>query len=401
MRTSRSAVAVAAILTVPLLFGMQSRSSICPGPLGPEVSGLRMGLQITTRRSNGVDRYDVRIRIRNTGPDAITLVGHAPYEGKTNTYAEWLKAEMCFETFPELLPPSAQTGGAMRTSPNPKTTIDPGEEFTVSWSSQGRCLKTEDYYNTTPYFASEGLYSVRARILLNTPEHRQILLHSNTQPISVGGIVTLPKYGVARVIQQDLRKQNVVLSLGSHHRIAKGDRFRVPGRFPSGWMLTVTQVSPWSCMATAERTGPDKEDMEPLPPKQAKAQLWEFGQADTSRESRRRPFLTPIARRLSTLELESVRIGMTRKELEKLCYIDGAISSLTAERYVIKKLPPGGPEGIVLKINVSLKPAELSEEIYQDPEKFRKWRIEHGWRPSERDVVMSISRPYREPPYCD
>lgn len=392
MRTSRGPVLIATIVTVTSLVGMQSQSADAPEPLGPEVSGLRMGLQISTRYSDGVDHYDVRIRIRNTGSDAIMLVGPAHYEGKANTYAEWLKAEMCFETFPELLPPSAQTGGAMRATPHPQITIAPGEESTVSWTSRGRYLKTEDYYNTTPYFASEGLYSVRARILLHTPDHREILLHSNQQAVSIGGSVTLPKYGVARVIQRDLEKQHVVLSLGARHRIAEGDRFRVPYRFPSGWMLTVTEVHTSSCIATAEKTGLHKEDMEPLPLMHGKAQLWEFGQPSTHRE---------FSRQLSVPELKSIRLGMTRKELQKFCHIDGGISSLTAERYVLKERPADGPEGKVLKIDISFRPAELSEEIYSNPEKFRKWCIEHGSPFNDTDVVMGVSQPYWEPPYCD
>lgn len=76
---------MAAIVTATVVLAAQSRSSALPGPLGPEVSRLRMGLHITTRHSNSDGHYDVHIRIRNTGPDAITLVGFAPYEGKVNT----------------------------------------------------------------------------------------------------------------------------------------------------------------------------------------------------------------------------------------------------------------------------------------------------------------------------
>jgi len=347
------------------------------------------------------DLYDVHIRLRNTRPDAITLVGPAPYEGKAYTYAEWLKIETCFETFPELMPPSAQTGGAMRATPNPQATIAPGEEVTVSWTSGGHYLKAEDYYNTTPYFPNEGLYSVRARILLHTEDRREILLHSNTQPVSVGGSVGLPKYGIAHVVQQDLQKQHVVLSLGSHHRIAKGDRFRVPYRFPSGWMLTVTEVRPWSCIATAEKTGLHKEDMEPLPPKHGKAQLWEFGRPGARREPPPRSLATPVAQQLSVPGLKSIRVGMARKELERFCYCDGGLVNLTTERYILTEQPPDRPEGKVLKISVSFRPTYLTEEIYRNLEKLTEWYIGHRPRPSDTDVVMSVSQPYWEPPYYD
>lgn len=308
---------------------------------------------------------------------------------------------MCFETFPELMPLSAQTGGAMRATPYPQTTITPGEEVTVSWTSRGRYLKAEDHHNTTPYFASEGLYSVRARILLHTEDRREILLHSNEQTVSVGGSVALPKYGVARVIQSDPERQHVTLNLGSHHRIEKGDRFRVPTRFPSGWMLTVTDVRTSSCVATVERTGPHKEDMEPLPPKHGKAQLWEFGRPDARRESPHQPLVIPVAQQISAPELKSIRTGISRKELEEFCYPDGGLSTLTTRRYILTRQPPDRPDGMVLKISVSFRPTCLSEETYRDPEKLTEWYIGHRPRPADTDVVMSISRPYWEPPYYD
>lgn len=390
MKSARYAMIGGSMAVVLLLLGMNSRSSSEIGLLGPEVDGLRMGLRITTRNIKGEDAYDVRIRILNTGSRPVTLVGPAAYEGKDNNYAEWLKAEMCFITFPELLPPSAQTIGAMRESPNPQTTIRPGEEFTVSWSSQGRHLKSEDYYNTTPYFPSDGLYGVRARVLLGTKEGQEILLHSNEQAMCVGGSVALPKYGVAQVLRRDEEKQQVVLSLGSRHRIAKGDRFRVPGRFPSGWMLTVTEVNISSSRATAERTGPHKNDMEPLPPEGGKAQLWEFGQRDAIREP-------------AVEENQLIHAGMTRRELEKVYRVDGGIfSPFEGERYVLRDQPVDGPKGKVLKVKVRFRPADMSDDVFQDAKKYREWMTENrtGYG-SDSDIVVYISKPYWEAPYFD
>ena len=390
MKLARCAMIGGGIIVVLLLLGMKSHSPPEISLLGPEVGGLRMGLRITTRNIKGKDTYDVRIRILNAGSQPVTLVGPPAYEGKSNNYAEWLKAEMCFITFPEILPPSAQTGGPMRTSPNPQTTIRPGEEFTVSWSSQGRYLKSEDYHNTTPYFPSDGLYGVRARVLLRTKEGQEILLHSNEQAVCVGGSVALPKYGVALVWRRDEEKQQVVLSLGSRHRIAKGDRFRVPGRFPSGWMLTVTEVNISSSRATVERTGPYKDDMEPLPPKSARAQLWEFGRRNEARQP-------------SAEKDEFLYVGMTRREMEKAYQRDGGIfSPFEGERYVLSNQPADGPEGNVLKVKVRFRPANMSEKVFRDAKRYREWmaenRTEYG---SKSDIVAGISAPYWEPPYFD
>jgi len=390
MRSARYAMIGGGMAVMLLLLGMKSQVNPEISLLGPEVNGLRLGLRITARNIKGKDMYDVRARILNTGSQPVTLVGLAPYEDKLNNYAEWLKAEMCFITFPELLPQSAQTGGVMRTSPNPQTTIRPGEEFTVSWSSEGRYLKSEDYYNTTPYFASDGLYGVRARVPLRIKEGQEILLHSNEQAVSVGGSVALPKYGVGYVVRRDEEEQKVVLSLGSRHRIAKGDRFRVPGRFPSGWMLTITEVNLASSRATVERTGPHKDDMEPLPPKNGKAQLWEFGQRKVIQEP-------------AVEENQLLHAGMTRGELEKVCHGDGGIfSPFQGQRYVLRDQPADGPEGKVLKVRVRFRPADMSNEVFQDAKKYREWMTEqrksYG---SASDIVVHISEPYWEPAYFD
>ena len=277
MKTAKYILACGGLLIVLFLLGMEFALDPEMQGFGPEVDGLRMGLDITNQYTDNINTYHVRIRIRNTSDQPTTLVGYAPYEGKINNYAEWLQAEVSFSTYPEIIPPSAQTCGAFRTSPNPQTTIDPGKEFTASWSSQGRYLKPDDYYNTTPCFTSDGLFGIRAHIHLLTDGKKEIVLYSNDQAVSVGGSVALPKYGVATVIQRDEKKNEVLLSLGSRHRISKGDQFHIMDRFPYGWMMTVTEVDPTTCRASIRISG-DPKKMEPLPPLHARAQLWDFGQ---------------------------------------------------------------------------------------------------------------------------
>ncbi|MBN1124570.1 MAG: hypothetical protein JXA82_06155 [Sedimentisphaerales bacterium] len=381
MKRARCLVACGSMALLLLLIGMKANPDWQIDSLGPEVKGLRMGLKIQSSFVQDKDWFEVRIQIVNTRSEPVTLVGRAPYEGELENYGEWIKAEVCFMTFPEVLPPSAQTGGAERISPNPTTTLSPGEDITVSWTAEGRYLKSEHYYNTTPYFPSDGLYGTRARISVHTDKGENILLHSNEQAVSVGGRVVLPKYGVAYVTHRDEQNRQVRLSLGSEHRTEKGDRFRVSGPFPSGWMLTVDEVHPWFSVATVEKTGPHKEELALLPPMHSKAQLWEFGQKNN----------------------ESVTVGMTRGQLEKSAHHDGGIFTYHSERYILNEQPTGGPKWKVLKVKVAFKPADVSDEIYNDPVKFREWIRTKRKADifSEDDIIVSISDPYWEPPFMD
>lgn len=97
-----------------------------------------------------------------------------------------------------------------------------------------------------------------------------------------------------------------------------------------------------------------------------------------------------------------VHIGKTRRELEKVYYGDGGIFSLfEGERYVLKDQPPDGPAGHVLKVRILFRPASVSDEVYQDPKRFREWMLEQKGYGSEDDIVVDISEPYWEPPYGD
>lgn len=97
-----------------------------------------------------------------------------------------------------------------------------------------------------------------------------------------------------------------------------------------------------------------------------------------------------------------VHVGKTRRELEKVYYGDGGIfTPFQGQRYILKDQPADGPEGHVLKVRVLFRPANVSDEIYKDPKKFRKWMLEQKGYYSEDDIVVDISAPYWEPPYVD
>jgi len=403
MELKRYLIVFVSLTVLLLLLGMKSHPNQDINTLGPEVKGLRMGLDIQASSKSGKDSYTVRIWIVNTGSSPITLVGKAPYDGKSESYAQWLKEEMCFLTFPELLPPSAQTEGFERMSPNPQTTLSAGEKFTVTWKAEGRYLKSEHYYNTTPYFPSDGLYGVRAKVIVHTDKGQDMLLYSNEQVVPVGGSVALGKHGLAYVTHRDQEKQQVVLSLGSHHRIAKGDLFRVPGSSFSGWMLTVVEVRSFSSLATVEKSGPHKDTLEPMPPINGKAQLWEFGQRKAVLE-----VSAEFEQIKSMLEVSAehakhlVHVGKTRRELEKAYYGDGGLFiPFEGQRYILKNQPPDGPKGHVLKVRILFRPANVSDEVYRDPKKYREWMLQQKGYCSQDDIVVDISAPYWEPPYFD
>ncbi|MBX9724071.1 MAG: hypothetical protein K2X81_21875 [Candidatus Obscuribacterales bacterium] len=89
-----------------------------------------------------------------------------------------------------------------------------------------------------------------------------------------------------------------------------------------------------------------------------------------------------------------VKVGMTRAEVEKKLTVDGGIStSFKSERYVVKaSSTPGASK--VSKVDISFKPAGMSDEVYY----LGKWVAA---KQSPGDVVMKVSAPYEEPPYCD
>ncbi|GEM_PF-1451943 len=242
---------------------------------GPENQGLRLRLAIETTHRDGQDHHTVRIGIVNVSSAPITLAATPAYESHAKDYATYLKAEMSFITFPEILPPSAQTAGNMVTSPPPAITIKPQREFKFQWQSKGRLLKNKDYYNTTPYFPGPGLYSVRARIKVLTKEGKEIPLYSNEQTVSIGGSAAMPKYATAKIVRIDSENKVVTIDLGSHHKIQKGDEFYCAGPFPNYWKLKVMKVRPWNCEASVTVHGNTKR-IDPMPPQHAVAQLWCF-----------------------------------------------------------------------------------------------------------------------------
>ena len=214
--------------------------------------GLRLRLSVTTTVEKGIDVHSVRLNLLNVGAAPIILVAHWPYEENKGDYAEFFKSEVGFLSFPEVVPESAQTAGSVRTSPQPEQEIGPGGSLTVGWTAKGCCLKEKDHQNTTPCFPSDGLYGVRARIIVVTKDGKRVLLVSNEQPVVVGGSLQIPKYATGRVVSGQPDKKAVTIDLGSDQKIEKGDQFMIRWGLEAAWRVTVTEVGTWFCEGAVE-----------------------------------------------------------------------------------------------------------------------------------------------------
>lgn len=78
-------------------------------------------------------------------------------------------------------------------------------------------------------------------------------------------------------------------------------------------------------------------------------------------------------------QIETIRPGMKRKDLDELFTVDGGVSMRTEQRYVLRECD-------CIKIDVRFKtPPEARKGIWEDPE----------------DVIESVSKPYLEWPIMD
>lgn len=208
---------------------------------GSENQGLRMNLRIEDAGSNQEDVYKVVIQMANAGTTSIELTSQWEEEKDKGDYGEYLKKAVVLSSFPDAPLFHAQTlASAGRTSPQPTLEIKPGDSVTFEWVTAPRRLKPEGYYNTTPKFSSDGLYSIRAKFLAKSKHGNRILLYSNDCQLAVGGSTAMPKFSVARIIDSDAEKRTVILNLGSDQKIEVNDRFK------SGtlmlWEVVITEV---------------------------------------------------------------------------------------------------------------------------------------------------------------
>jgi hypothetical protein len=92
--------------------------------------------------------------------------------------------------------------------------------------------------------------------------------------------------------------------------------------------------------------------------------------------------------------IPNVKVGSTRAEVEKTLQPDGGLSvPFESERYMVQS-PTGTETGAVLKLNLTFKPAGMSDAEYY----LGKWADPSQ---SPQDILMRISPPYVEMPYLD
>jgi hypothetical protein len=236
--------------TVPLLLAaflaLAAAAPAAEPPLGPENHGLRLGLHIARSEKDGADLFRVTLRIRNAGPP-VTLVADWPYEDLRGDYAEFVKCNVDFLTFPEVSPAVLRTAGPRRASPQPTRHLERGEEFVVSWTASKRLKPpgTFELENTTPDFPVPGRYGVRARLLVRTDEGRRILLASNEVPVPVGGSDRMPPAATGRILEARPRRGTVLINLGSDQGIRRNDTFLAFWGQEASWHLRVRLTTPW------------------------------------------------------------------------------------------------------------------------------------------------------------
>jgi len=92
--------------------------------------------------------------------------------------------------------------------------------------------------------------------------------------------------------------------------------------------------------------------------------------------------------------LNEIKIGMTRASVEAILSIDGGLGSpFIGERFIVPSTHDKA--GRVMKVNLDFKPAGITNGAYSEMP---------GWkrpRPTKDDVLMKISEPYWELPFCD
>lgn len=78
-------------------------------------------------------------------------------------------------------------------------------------------------------------------------------------------------------------------------------------------------------------------------------------------------------------EMQTVQVGMTRSDLEKVFMIDGGGSTRKSQTYVYRKC-------IYLKVDVEYAPVEMADG---------------RWEEAAHDKIVKISKPYLDNPILD
>ena len=240
---------------------------------GPENGGLRMCLSIKTERSGGQDHFLIKVGIINNNNFNVTLVGDSDATREEfKDYADYLKWTISFLSFPTILPSLGQTMAPTMVAIQ-KVTIEPHQEYVVSWTTTGNSLKSRNNMLRSPYFRLPGLYGIRASMVFTTDENKKILLYSNEVQVSIGGSNKLPVIATGHVLYVDTLSKLVSIDLGAIHGVVVGDVFDCI-ESDGDWELKIVNVGEYRSEATSkgiEWKGPAPKS--PYPPHNAGVEL--------------------------------------------------------------------------------------------------------------------------------
>lgn len=182
---------------------------------GPENSGLRLRLVL----DNYFGRHMMRMEILNATDESVKIVAKAKVRADIK---QILKDQVDFIVTPELqCPPYQISVGPDVKVPNVYGTIKPQEPFVVYFDDFGWF----DFPNPADYcFPSDGLYHIRAKVVLNLEDGGSVTLESNEQELAMGGSRLAPKPGVVGV-EYDHPRDLFILRAGRAQRIQVGDKF--------------------------------------------------------------------------------------------------------------------------------------------------------------------------------
>jgi hypothetical protein len=221
--------------------------SASPPEPGPERDGLRLRLLI--KKLDQKEGHHVQLEVLNVGKDAITLIGQFSIENDKN-YEDYLREAAYFTSYPEVLPTPFSISAAPRESPQPTATISPGDSLVAKWTTVDNVIGGGRETGHDLTFVRNGLFLVRAHLILRTADDKSIKLWSNEQPFIVGGSEQAPKACAASVIHDGKEMKFVRLDVGTLDGIQVGDIFEVGHAKTTLWGLKITAVTERSSTAT-------------------------------------------------------------------------------------------------------------------------------------------------------
>jgi len=101
--------------------------------------------------------------------------------------------------------------------------------------------------------------------------------------------------------------------------------------------------------------------------------------------------------------LKSLKVGMTRKEVEQHFAADGGLSSSTSERYILLGVSAPGHPGLVVMVAISFQPSTMDDATFADVKRRGEWFRQHDWFSGDdpNAIVRSVSRPHASRVHLD